>query len=82
MWIGRVRTRLPVAWNTAFAIAGAVPIRAISPTPFTPSGYAFDLPYLNGFDLRSARQIERKAALENRLDRIEAPVVRASSYSV
>ncbi|TDW25140.1 hypothetical protein EV128_11912 [Rhizobium azibense] len=34
MWIGRVRTRLPVAWNTAFAIAGAVPTNAISPSPF------------------------------------------------
>jgi ATP-dependent DNA ligase len=43
--------------------------------------YAFDLLYLNGFDLRSARQIERKAALENLLDGIEAPVARASSYS-
>jgi ATP-dependent DNA ligase len=29
--------------------------------------YAFDLLYLNGFDLRGARQIERKAALENLL---------------
>jgi bifunctional non-homologous end joining protein LigD len=37
--------------------------------------YAFDLLYLNGFDLRGARQIERKAALENLLEGIEAPVV-------
>jgi len=35
----------------------------------------------NGFDHRSARQIERKAALEHLLDGIEAPVARASSYS-
>jgi ATP-dependent DNA ligase len=28
---------------------------------------AFDLLHLNGFDLRGARQIERKAALENLL---------------
>jgi bifunctional non-homologous end joining protein LigD len=37
--------------------------------------YAFDLLYLNGFDLRGARQIERKAALENLLEGIEAPIV-------
>src|ERR1700730_17847697 len=37
--------------------------------------YAFDLLYLNGFDLRGARQIERKAALENLLKAIEAPIV-------
>ena len=37
--------------------------------------YAFDLLYLNGFDLRSARQVERKAALENLLKEIEAPIV-------
>jgi len=36
---------------------------------------------MNGFDRRSARQIERKAALENLLDGIEAPVGCASSYS-
>jgi len=34
--------------------------------------YAFDLLYLNGFDLRGARQIERKVALENLLEGIEA----------
>jgi bifunctional non-homologous end joining protein LigD len=38
---------------------------------------AFDLLYLNGFDLRGARQIERKAALANLLKGIEAPVVYA-----
>jgi bifunctional non-homologous end joining protein LigD len=37
--------------------------------------YAFDLLYLNGFDLRGARQIERKAALENLIEGIEAPIV-------
>jgi bifunctional non-homologous end joining protein LigD len=37
--------------------------------------YAFDLLYLNGFDLRGARQIERKVALENLLEGIEAPIV-------
>jgi bifunctional non-homologous end joining protein LigD len=37
--------------------------------------YAFDLLYLNGFDLRGARQIERKAALANLLAGIEAPIV-------
>jgi bifunctional non-homologous end joining protein LigD len=37
--------------------------------------YAFDLLYLNGFDLRRARQIERKRALENLLQEIEAPVI-------
>jgi hypothetical protein len=37
--------------------------------------YPFDLLYLNGFDLRGARQIERKAALANLLEGIEAPVV-------
>src|SRR4051812_14959390 len=31
--------RLPVAWNTALAMAGATPTMAISPTPFTPSGF-------------------------------------------
>ena len=37
--------------------------------------YAFDLLYLNGFDLRPARQIERKRALENLLKGVEAPVL-------
>jgi bifunctional non-homologous end joining protein LigD len=37
--------------------------------------YAFDLLYLNGFDLRGARQIEREVALENLLEGIEAPIV-------
>jgi bifunctional non-homologous end joining protein LigD len=37
--------------------------------------YAFDLLYLNGFDLRGARLIERKTALENLLEGIEAPIV-------
>jgi bifunctional non-homologous end joining protein LigD len=37
--------------------------------------YAFDLLYLNGFDLRGARQIERKAALASLLEGIEAPIV-------
>jgi bifunctional non-homologous end joining protein LigD len=37
--------------------------------------YAFDLLYLNGFDLRGARQIDRKAALEKLLEEIDAPVV-------
>jgi hypothetical protein len=36
--IGRSRTRVPVAWNTAFAMAGATPPRASSQMPFTPSG--------------------------------------------
>jgi bifunctional non-homologous end joining protein LigD len=31
--------------------------------------------YLNGFDLRGARQIQRKTALENLLEGIEAPIV-------
>src|SRR5690606_26343732 len=35
--IGSSRTRRPVAWNTALAIAGAIPTRAISPRPLTPS---------------------------------------------
>src|ERR1700755_2208950 len=43
--------------------------------------YAFDLLYLNGFDLRGARQIERKAALENLLEGIEAPAVYADTLS-
>jgi bifunctional non-homologous end joining protein LigD len=37
--------------------------------------YAFDLLYLNGFDLRGARQIDRKAALEKLLEEIDAPIV-------
>jgi bifunctional non-homologous end joining protein LigD len=37
--------------------------------------YAFDLLHLNGFDLRGARQVERKATLEDLLHGIEAPVV-------
>jgi bifunctional non-homologous end joining protein LigD len=37
--------------------------------------YAFDLLYLNGLDLRGARQIERKRALENILEGIEASVL-------
>jgi len=37
--------------------------------------YAFDPLYLNGFDLRGARQIERKVALENLLEELEAPVL-------
>jgi bifunctional non-homologous end joining protein LigD len=37
--------------------------------------YAFDLLYLNGVDLRSARQIDRKATLQNLLEEIEAPIV-------
>jgi bifunctional non-homologous end joining protein LigD len=38
--------------------------------------YAFDLLYLNGFDLRGARQVDRKGALENLLEGIEAaPIV-------
>ena len=36
MVIGRSRTRLPVAWNTALAIAAAVPTMPISPTALTP----------------------------------------------
>jgi hypothetical protein len=36
--IGRSRTRVPVAWNTAFALAGATPISAVSPIPFSPNG--------------------------------------------
>jgi hypothetical protein len=37
--------------------------------------YAFDLLYLNGFDLRGVRQIERKSVLENHLKGIEAAIV-------
>jgi bifunctional non-homologous end joining protein LigD len=37
--------------------------------------YAFDLLYLNGYDLRAARQVERKGALENLLEEIEPPVL-------
>ncbi len=36
--MGKSRTRLPVAWYTALAIAAATPTSPISPTPFTPSG--------------------------------------------
>ena len=36
--IGRSRTRLPVAWKTALAIAAATPTMPISPSPLTPSG--------------------------------------------
>src|SRR5882757_8410353 len=36
--IGRSRTRLPVALNTALAIAAAVPVMPISPMPRAPSG--------------------------------------------
>src|SRR5882724_4074450 len=36
--MGNSRTLWPVAWNTALAIAGAVPTSAISPSPLTPSG--------------------------------------------
>lgn len=36
---GSSRMRLPVAWKTAFTIAGGTPTIAISPTPFTPSGF-------------------------------------------
>ncbi len=38
--IGSSRTRLPVAWKTAFATAAAAPTMPISPSPFTPSGFA------------------------------------------
>ena len=37
--IGSSRMRLPVAWKIALAMAGATPTMAISPTPFTPSGF-------------------------------------------
>lgn len=37
--------------------------------------YAFDLLYRDGFDLRPARQVDRKGALENLLEGIEAPIV-------
>ena len=36
--IGKSRTRLPVAWKTALAIAAATPTMPISPRPLTPSG--------------------------------------------
>ncbi len=36
--IGSVRTRTPVAWWIALAIAGATPMMPISPTPLMPSG--------------------------------------------
>jgi len=37
--------------------------------------YAFDLLYLNGLDMRLARQIDRKRALASLLQEIEAPVL-------
>jgi bifunctional non-homologous end joining protein LigD len=37
--------------------------------------YAFDLLYQNGWDLRGARQIDRKSALESLLEGVEAPVL-------
>jgi bifunctional non-homologous end joining protein LigD len=43
--------------------------------------YAFDLLYLNGVDLRSARQIDRKATLQNLLEEIEAPIVYQGTLS-
>ena len=36
--IGSSRTRLPVAWNTALAIAAFMPTMPISPMPLIPSG--------------------------------------------
>ena len=36
--IGRSRTRFPVAWKTAFAIAAATPVMPISPIPRAPKG--------------------------------------------
>ncbi len=38
--IGRSRTRLPVAWNTAFAMAAAAPTTPISPTVLPPRALA------------------------------------------
>lgn len=38
MVIGRERTRRPVAWKTALAMAAAMPTRPISPIPLTPIG--------------------------------------------
>jgi hypothetical protein len=37
MRIGRSRRRRPVAWNTAFAIAGATPVIETSPSPLAPA---------------------------------------------
>jgi bifunctional non-homologous end joining protein LigD len=37
--------------------------------------YAFDLLYLDGYDLRGSPQIERKRALQKLLEIIEAPVI-------
>jgi hypothetical protein len=38
--IGRSRTRLPVAWNTALAMAAAAPTTPISPTVLPPRALA------------------------------------------
>ena len=40
--IGKSRTRVPVAWKTALAIAGGAPTVADSPTPLAPSGWCGD----------------------------------------
>src|SRR4051794_8652430 len=40
--IGKSRTRFPVAWKTALAIAAAVPTSPISPIPFTPIGFTIE----------------------------------------
>ena len=37
MRIGSSRSRRPVAWNTALAIAGATPVMETSPKPLTPA---------------------------------------------
>jgi len=39
--MGSWRTRLPVAWNTAFDTAAAVPTLPSSPRPFTPGRVHF-----------------------------------------
>ena len=49
--IGSSRTRRPVAWNTALAMAAAAPTWPISPTPLAPSGpttSSLDLDELDG----------------------------------
>ncbi len=40
--IGSLRTRLPVAWKTAFEIAAATPTMPISPIPLAPRGLTIE----------------------------------------
>jgi hypothetical protein len=55
-----------MAWETAFAIAAAVPTMPISPTPLTPSGFIsssllFDEDHVDCVNIRIRRHIRRNS---------------------